>query len=352
MAAIGVDTMKKISSLSVLIIGLKGTGVETAKNLILTGPQLVALWDDDLVQMADLGTNFYLTPDQCDGKTKRAEACGKRLDELNPYCSVEVQSGTLTDEYIQSFGAVVVTKILPRKELFRINQLCRTHLAAVVVTKILPRKELFRINQLCRTRQDANGKPAPAAFVLALTQGITAHLFTDFGPCHTVTDQDGEPARSLVIDDLDEDGVITVPQNQRHGFDDGDEITIEDIEGAPTNGDTVSITELNNLDDGDEITIEDIEGAPTNGDTVSITELNNLQGIKVKRIYYKYDYKRPDGKVEKREKQVFEKFQLDLSGTKLAGKKLSKWKTGGLVTEVKATKELKFRSLEETLRVP
>ena len=43
-----------------------------------------------------------------------------------------------------------------------------------------------------------------------------------------VTDLDGEPARTLVIDNLDEEGIITVAA-KRHGFDDGDTILIEDI---------------------------------------------------------------------------------------------------------------------------
>lgn len=30
----------------VLIVGLKGVGIETAKNLILAGPGAVTLWDD------------------------------------------------------------------------------------------------------------------------------------------------------------------------------------------------------------------------------------------------------------------------------------------------------------------
>jgi len=290
-AALGVETMKNLSSLTVLIIGLRGVGAETAKNLILTGPKKVALYDDAKVQIADLGANFYISEDQV-GKCSRSEACGKRLGELNPYCNVDIKSGELTDEYIQSFGAVVVTQILPRKELVRINELCRSR------------------------------KPSPSAFILAITQGISAHFFTDFGAGHVVNDADGEPARTFVVDELDEDGVVTVAA-KRHGFDDGDEITLDDVEGAPKSD-----------------------------DKESVTELNGLSGMKVKRIYYKYDFKRADGKTEKREKQVFQKFKLDLSGTKLSGKSLSKWKTGGLVSEVKPKKELSFRSLQETLVVP
>ena len=131
MAALGVDTMKNLSSLTVLIIGLKGVGVETAKNLILTGPKNVTLFDDDKVQIADLGANFYLTESQV-GKLSRSEACTKTLAELNPYCDVRSHTGELGDTFIQSFGAVVITKTLPKKELIRINQLCRSRKVCVL----------------------------------------------------------------------------------------------------------------------------------------------------------------------------------------------------------------------------
>jgi len=294
-AALGVETMKNLSSLTVLIIGLRGVGVETAKNLILTGPKQVTVYDDEKVAIRDLGSNFYLTAGDV-GKCSRSEAATKRLAELNPYCNVNALSGDLKDEVIQSFGAVVVTQTLPRKEL-------------------------IRINNLCRTRTTADGKSSPSVFILAVTHGVSAHFFSDFGPSHLVTDSDGEPARSLVIDNF-EDGVITVAA-KRHGFDDGDEIMLEDIEGAP-GSDSVA----------------------------AITDLNGLEGVRVKRIYYKYDHKRPDGKTEKREKQVFEKFRLDLTGTALEGKTLSKWKTGGLINELKPKKEMAFRPLEDCLTVP
>ena len=59
-AALGVDTMQNMMSLKVLVIGLTGVGIETAKDLILAGPQAVTVHDDDTAQLADLGTNFYL----------------------------------------------------------------------------------------------------------------------------------------------------------------------------------------------------------------------------------------------------------------------------------------------------
>lgn len=38
---LGINTMKKLIKLKVLILGLKGLGVEVAKNIILSGPKEV-----------------------------------------------------------------------------------------------------------------------------------------------------------------------------------------------------------------------------------------------------------------------------------------------------------------------
>ena len=43
------ETMGKLIKLKVLIIGARGLGVETAKNLILAGPNSVTLYDPELV---------------------------------------------------------------------------------------------------------------------------------------------------------------------------------------------------------------------------------------------------------------------------------------------------------------
>ncbi|CAM9885664.1 unnamed protein product, partial [Sphacelaria rigidula] len=38
----------------------RGLGVEIAKNLVLAGPGVVTLADDEVVAMPDLGANFFL----------------------------------------------------------------------------------------------------------------------------------------------------------------------------------------------------------------------------------------------------------------------------------------------------
>jgi ubiquitin-activating enzyme E1 len=44
----GMETMGKLIKMKVVIVGLRGLGVEVAKNLILAGPKEVHLYDPDI----------------------------------------------------------------------------------------------------------------------------------------------------------------------------------------------------------------------------------------------------------------------------------------------------------------
>jgi len=83
------ETMGKLIKMNVVIVGLRGLGVEVAKNLILAGPKSVTLCDPDLVQLNDLGANFYCEESHV-GKVTRANASLTRLAELNPHVKVQV----------------------------------------------------------------------------------------------------------------------------------------------------------------------------------------------------------------------------------------------------------------------
>ena len=74
----GIETMGKLVKMNVLIVGLRGLGVETAKNLILAGPRSVTLYDPSLVTWGDLSSNFYCTPDHV-GVTTRSNASFDKL---------------------------------------------------------------------------------------------------------------------------------------------------------------------------------------------------------------------------------------------------------------------------------
>jgi ubiquitin-activating enzyme E1 len=52
--------MGKLMKMKVLIVGLRGLGVECAKNIILAGPNSVHLYDPTIVSIKDMGSNFYI----------------------------------------------------------------------------------------------------------------------------------------------------------------------------------------------------------------------------------------------------------------------------------------------------
>ena len=74
----GMETMAKLSKMQVVIIGMRGLGVEIAKNLILAGPKQVSIIDPTITNINDLGSNFYLEEGHV-GKVSRAEASLTKL---------------------------------------------------------------------------------------------------------------------------------------------------------------------------------------------------------------------------------------------------------------------------------
>ncbi len=84
----GFDIMKKIMKLNVLIYGMRGLGIEIAKNIILAGPNKVTIFDQNIVKISDLTANFYLTKEDVDNKRRRDESVLDKLSLLNPYVRV------------------------------------------------------------------------------------------------------------------------------------------------------------------------------------------------------------------------------------------------------------------------
>ena len=104
---------------------------QTAKNLILSNVGGVVVWDPEVACMRDMGSNFYLNEQHVAEGTTRSEACLAQLKSLNPHCKVEAYNGELGDEYLlqkdvngtgKPFATVIVTQLLPKADLFRINQ--------------------------------------------------------------------------------------------------------------------------------------------------------------------------------------------------------------------------------------
>ena len=85
---LGHDAMKRMSASNVLIVGLKGLGVEIAKNVALAGVKSLTLYDPAPAQLADLSSQFFLHTEDV-GKS-RAAATAPRVAELNAYTPVSI----------------------------------------------------------------------------------------------------------------------------------------------------------------------------------------------------------------------------------------------------------------------
>jgi len=204
----------KLKTMDVLIVGLRGLGIETAKNLILTGPRSVTVHDDEPAVIADVNTNFYI-PESEVGKP-RGQIVLKQLEELNPNVSVSLHTGPITKEFLSQFHVVVFTDDTPISKL----------------------KEY---NEFCHNRKDKDGNPAPIVFLYGHIDGASAVLFSDFGPKHWVFDPDGTPDRTIVIDHISNavEGCVHI-DGDRHMLNEGDVIKIDEVRGMsdglePTN---------------------------------------------------------------------------------------------------------------------
>ena len=171
----GHDTIEKISQLKVFIYGLRGLGIEVAKNIILNGCQEVSLQDPSIVKINDLGSNFYLSENDV-GKKRRDEACVKKLSELNPYVKVstlDIEQKKDINEYIQKF----IEKI----KSFNV----------VVITELQTMYFIANIDAFCRNNN--------IKFIYGICLGLAGYIFVDFGSIHTITDENGqEPGIYLI----------------------------------------------------------------------------------------------------------------------------------------------------------
>ncbi|MGH0146291.1 UNVERIFIED_CONTAM: hypothetical protein FKN15_007464, partial [Acipenser sinensis] len=202
---LGHEAMKRMQNSNVLISGMRGLGVEIAKNVILAGVKTVTIHDSAAAEWRDLSSQFYLREEDL-GKN-RAETTQPRLAELNSYVSVSAFTGALTEEYLQQFQVVVLTN--PSLE------------------------EQLKIAEVCHSKG--------IKLVIADTRGLFGQLFCDFGEEMIVLDPNGEQPLSAMISMITKDGagVITCLDEARHGFESGDYVTFTEIQG---------MTELNNCE--------------------------------------------------------------------------------------------------------
>mmetsp|Transcript_25362 Transcript_25362/g.33102 ORF Transcript_25362/g.33102 Transcript_25362/m.33102 type:complete len:1104 (+) Transcript_25362:37-3348(+) len=291
--AYGLEAMSKLVRLRVLIIGMKGVGIETAKNLVLAGPGGVTICDDTPTTLRDLGSNFFLTEEDV-GKP-RAQVVMPKLQELNPMVQLRTAEGGLTEELVSQHQAVVFTRG--------------------------SQADLERWDNFCRTQSP------PIAFLACDTKGPSGYIFSDFGPAFTVRDSNGENPLTRIVTHIsnDEEGIVTLlgafgeDGGRVHGLEENDHdgwIEISDVEGMESAGGQ---------------SINDHEPFKIQFCTKAVTRTETKDGEKVQVT-----------------KQVFDPFRLKIGDTS----KFSDYINGGVITQVKKPFVKNFRSFSDNLWQP
>lgn len=195
---LGHEAMKRMGSSNILVVGMRGLGVEIAKNIALAGVRSLTLYDPKPAVISDLSSQFFLHPEDV-GKS-RAEVTAPRVSELNPYTPVGVHpSNDLTSD---------------------LSQLNRYQ---VVVLTDTPLRDQIKISDYCRENK--------IYVVIADTFGLFGMIFNDFGDQFTCGDPTGEEVHTGIVADIDSDGLVSALDETRHGLEDGDYVTFSEIEG-------------------------------------------------------------------------------------------------------------------------
>ncbi|KAJ4270204.1 E1 ubiquitin-activating protein [Fusarium torreyae] len=195
---LGHEAMKRMGASNVLIVGLKGLGVEVAKNIALAGVKSLTLYDPAPVQLADLSSQFFLTPSDV-GKP-RDEVTVPRVAELNAYTPVKLHQSPGLDRDLSQFDKY-----------------------QIVVLTNLPIHLQKAIGDYCHSKG--------IYVVIADAFGLFGSIFCDFGEKFTVIDPTGETPLSGIVAGIDEEGLVSALDETRHGLEDGDYVTFSEVEG-------------------------------------------------------------------------------------------------------------------------
>jgi ubiquitin-activating enzyme E1 len=195
---LGHEAMKRMGASNVLIVGLKGLGVEIAKNIALAGVKSLTLYDPAPVQIADLSSQFFLTPNDV-GKP-RDEVTVPRVAELNAYTPVKLHQSPGLDGELSQFDKY-----------------------QVVVLTNAPIHQQKAIGDYCHSKG--------IYVVIADTYGLFGSVFCDFGEKFTCIDPTGETPLNGIVAGIDEEGLVSALDETRHGLEDGDYVTFSEVEG-------------------------------------------------------------------------------------------------------------------------
>ncbi|XP_053298455.1 ubiquitin-like modifier-activating enzyme 1 isoform X2 [Pleuronectes platessa] len=192
---LGHDAMQRMATANVLIAGMRGLGVEVAKNVILSGVKSVTVQDEGDTEWTDLSSQFFLKESNIG--QNRAECSLKQLSALNPHVHVSPHTEPLDEELLLKFQVVVLTdSSLDAQKRF--GKLCHSH---------------------------------GVKFIVADTKGLCGQLFCDFGEEFEVLDQNGAMPESAMIQSISKNNPGVVCTDEKHMFAAGTKVYFSDVQG-------------------------------------------------------------------------------------------------------------------------
>jgi len=205
--ALGRSALTNLSRMRIAIVGLRGLGAETAKNLILLGPAAIGLLDSEIVDIRDLGSNCFLRESDV-GHKSRCEASIPMLRKLNPNVTVlelpSVQPAVLSDYHL-------------------------------LILTDSDERSIEDLDEYCRE----TGK----GFIAASSSGAAGQVFVDFSPTFQILNRNGQDPQVLLIHSISGSEVVFL-DDQPLDLREGDTVVLEDVEGLEVNGKEWKVTEV------------------------------------------------------------------------------------------------------------
>lgn len=200
---LGKEAMLKMQKANVLIVGLKGLGIEIAKNVALAGVKTLDLYDPFNAELKDLSSQFFLDQNE-DLGLPRDLVSQRKLVELNSYVPINTIS----------FSNNNITEDLQNLLKYQV---------IVLTSDLVSLKDKLIINDFCHK----NG----VCFISTDTNGLFANVFVDFGEEFQVIDGNGEELKNGMISYIENNGTITTLNATRHNLDDGSYVKFSEVEG-------------------------------------------------------------------------------------------------------------------------
>ncbi|XP_069000953.1 ubiquitin-like modifier-activating enzyme 1 [Embiotoca jacksoni] len=197
---LGHEAMHRMGTANVLIAGMRGLGVEIAKNVILSGVKSVTVQDEGQAAWTDLSSQFFLKESYLG--QNRATCSLQQLSALNPHVCVSAHRGPLDEDLLLQFQVVVLTN-----------------------SSLDDQK---RFGNLCHSKG--------IKLIVVDTKGLCGQLFCDFGEEFEVLDQDGETPASVMIQNITKDnpGVVLCNEDRNHRLIDGTKVIFSEVQGMTT----------------------------------------------------------------------------------------------------------------------